>query len=42
LPERRKAEFGQAVKGWERRFPHVLGTKFFLRVSILIKLKESV
>lgn len=37
-------KFGQPVKGREKRFPHtcVLGTKCFLRVSIFIKLKESV
>jgi len=33
---------GQAVNGRERRFPHVLGTTFFLRIKIFIKLKESV
>jgi len=31
----------QTVKGRERRFPHVLGTNFFLRVSIF-KLNKNV
>jgi len=42
LPQRRKAEFGKAVKGREKRFPHVLGTKFFLRLSAFINMNENV